>query len=308
MTLIRDLNDQAIQAARGGAISIGNFDGVHQGHAVLLAQLREAAKQAQGPAVVFTFDPHPATILRPDKPHKPLTVIERRAELIAAEGIDHVIACRPTPQLLGLTATEFFEDVLRDKLHVKAMAEGPNFFFGKDRGGDIDLLKNLCHGSGIDLSVVSAQESDGTMVSSTVIRGFIALGSIDQANQLLTAPYRVEGKVSGGAGRGADLGFPTANLIEIPTVVPGQGVYAGKCYLPSGTFAAAIHIGPNPTFEEGPDKVEVHLIDFDGDLYDRNLEIELLSRIRSVTKFANVNQLVSQVKSDIASAKRIAKL
>lgn len=300
MTLIRDL-DQASKAAQGGAISIGNFDGVHRGHAVLLKQLRQLADEVGGPAVVLTFDPHPVSLLRPDLAPVRLTWIERRVELLQRMGVDRVIACQPTMELLGLSAEAFFQQVIRDQLHCQAMAEGPNFYFGKDRQGDVQLLGQLCQRADIPLRIVTPLDNQGEMVSSTMIRAAISAGEIHAANAMLTAPYRVCGVVASGARRGAGLGFPTANLHDLAVLAPGPGVYSGQTWVDETPYRAAIHIGPNPTFDEGQCKIEVHLLDFSGDLYGKRLEVQFNRRVRGIVKFASVDDLRKQLQRDVAS-------
>ena len=302
VTLIRDL-DQASQVARGGAISIGNFDGVHRGHAVLLKQLRQLADEVGGPAVVLTFDPHPASLLRPDQAPVPLTWIERRADLLYRLGVDRVIACRPTAELLGLSATDFFQQVIRERLDCQAMAEGPNFYFGKDRQGDVEMLGQLCQRAAIPLRIVEPLDNQGQMVSSTMVRAAIAEGQIEAANAMLTAPYRISGLVAVGSQRGAGLGFPTANLSDLKVLAPAAGVYAGKTWVGGTAYRAAIHIGPNLTFDEGQCKVEVHLLDFTGDLYGERLEVQFNRRVRGIVKFASVDDLRNQLGRDIATVR-----
>ena len=304
MTLICDFNSLPNQA-RHGAVSIGNFDGVHRGHAVLLQALRKMADEISGPAVVLTFDPHPATILRPSQAPAPLTSIERRAKLLEDQGVDAVVVFRPTMDLLGQTPDEFFSSIVQDKLCCRAMVEGPNFFFGKDRRGDIDVLSRLCDVAAIKLRIVEPFGDDGQMVSSTAIRHLISAGDVASANQLLTAPYAISGKVERGAGRGNQLGFPTANLHDISVLVPAMGVYSGHATIDAVRYLAAIHIGPNPTFGEGQCKVEVHLLDFQGDLYGRQLEVGFDEQIREIVKFSSVDDLRQQLQLDILQVRRL---
>ena len=305
MTLFCDLND-AIHVTQNCALSIGNFDGVHRGHAFLLSELKRLARITEGPAVVFTFNPHPATILRPSFAPKPLTTIERREKLLIAQGIDHVIACAPTQDLLNLSPNQFFRDVVRGTLHAKSMVEGPNFFFGKDRTGDVELLEELCDADGIKLSIVEATKNQGAVVSSTSIRQMITDGKIEEANGLLTEPYQICGLVVPGAQRGRDLGFPTANLADIPVLIPGPGVYGGSCSLGSSRHLAAIHIGPNPTFDEGQCKVEVHLLDFSGDIYDQKITVDVETRVRDVMRFSSIEDLQQQLDQDILKVRQKA--
>jgi riboflavin kinase/FMN adenylyltransferase len=290
---------------RGGAVAIGNFDGVHQGHARIVQRVIERATTLGGAALVFTFDPHPVRLLRPEQAPPPLTWTDRKAELLAALGIDAVIAYPTDDQLLALSAREFFDEIVRNKLGARAIVEGPNFYFGHGRSGTIEVLRQLTSEAGMSLDVVEPLVAGGELVSSSRIRKLIAQGQVAEARQLLTAPYRIRGMVVHGAGRGAKLGFGTANLDAIDTLLPGPGVYAGRGLLTDRRYPAAINIGPNPTFGEGALKVEAHLVGWDGSpLYGQVLEVDFLSKLRDTRKFADVSELVAQLQSDVEGARR----
>jgi len=298
--LYRDLDSLSTEI-RSGALTIGNFDGVHLGHAKIAQQVRKRADQVSGPAVVFTFDPHPVRLLRPELAPPPLTWTRRKVELLGQLGIDAVIAYPTTPDLLQLTPDEFFQQIIVHKMAAKAMVEGPNFNFGKDRAGDVNTLKALCQKHDMLLDIVEPLTRPGETeyVSSSRIRRLIAQGNVELACEMLTQPYRIRGMVTHGAGRGALLGFATANLEAVDTLVPEMGVYAGMSYRGDNVYAAAINIGPNPTFGEKARKIEVHLIDFQGSLYGEPLEVSFLSRLRDVTTFPNVDALKHQLDKDI---------
>jgi riboflavin kinase / FMN adenylyltransferase len=286
----------------GGVVAVGNFDGVHQGHRVLIEQLVRLAREVRGPAIVFTFDPSPAELLYPDSAPPALTWMERRAELLHQLGVDAVIAFPTDLPLLELTAQQFFERILVGELQIKGIVEGPNFRFGKGRTGDVAFLQQQCQAANLAIRIVQPQESDGQLVSSSRVRAALVAGDVALANQMLLEPYRLQGRVSTGAQRGRQLGFPTANLEDIPVLVPPVGVYAGRVQIDQRAFACAVHIGPNPTFGEQHLKVEVHVIGFQGDLYGQTMELELLDRVREVRKFASVDELKEQLTKDIARA------
>ena len=291
---------------RRGAVTIGNFDGVHRGHAHIIQRLRAQAAAVGGPAIVFTFDPHPVRLLRPQEAPPPLTWTDRKAELLAELGIDLMIAYPTDEALLRLTAREFYDQLLRGRLDARALVEGPNFFFGRDRGGTIELLGKFCREDGLSLEVVQPVLESDSLVSSSRIRQLLMAGDVDAACRLLTQPYRIRGLVTHGAGRGARIGFPTANLAGIDTLLPGPGVYAARARLTSGTHPAAVNIGPNPTFGESALKVEVHVIDIDQQLYGQPLEVDFLSRLRGVQTFASLEALQTQLRADVARAAKIA--
>ncbi len=293
---------------RGGGLTIGNFDAVHVGHAALVAALLEATARVHKPALVFTFDPPPGVVLRPELPRiKPLTTLKRRLDLVTKLGIDALIAYPTTAKFLELTAEQFFQQILVDRLAATTLVEGENFRFGRGRAGDVELLKKLSSQFGIEFQAVRLLDSDGLSVSSTRIRELIAAGRVGQANELLVEPYRIEGDVVVGAQRGRTIGFPTCNLSSIPVLLPAAGVYAGRvCDIQSNPLPAAIHIGPNPTFGDSEPKVEVHIIDWSGDLYGRRMQVEVLEHVRAVQKFASVELLQQQLSEDVRACARIA--
>lgn len=305
MPIIRDLN-QLPDAARRGAVAIGNFDGVHRGHLEIVRRLLERAREVGGPAIVFTFDPHPVQLLRPEQCPPPLTWTERKAELLAAHGVYMVVAYHTDEKLLQLTAKEFFDEVVLGALQARAVVEGPNFFFGHNREGNVELLSKLTREAGITLDVVSPVTIEGQLVSSSRIRSLISAGDVATAGQLLSAPYRIRGMVTHGVGRGGTIGFPTANLQGIDTLLPKPGVYAGRAIVQSILYPAAINLGPNPTFGESALKVEIHLLDFHDSLYGQPLEVEFLARLRDVTTFDGPESLIKQLKQDIQHTREIA--
>jgi riboflavin kinase / FMN adenylyltransferase len=301
MNLVRDLAALP-DSARRGAVAIGNFDGVHQGHKQIVQRLLAKARECGGPAVVFTFDPHPVRILRPDQAPPPLTWTDRKAELLVALGVDSTIAYPTDEALLQLSPDEFFQRIVRDTLQARAMVEGTNFFFGHRRAGNIEVLTKLCAAAGLPLEIVQSVIVDGVPVSSSRIRQLISAGHIDEANRLLTQPYRIRGMVRHGAARGAKIGFPTANVDAVDTLLPAVGVYAGRSTVEGRTWPAAINIGPNPTFGEQSLKVEVHLIGFNDSLYGQPLEVDFLARLRDIVQFPNVQALKSQLSLDVVAA------
>lgn len=306
MKLIRDLATLPAHF-RSGAVAIGNFDGVHQGHARIVERLLAAAKSVGGPAVVFTFDPHPVRLLRPHEAPPPLTWTDRKAELLVELGVDGMIAYPTDEALLALSPREFFDHIVREKLDARALVEGPNFNFGRGRAGTIGVLRGYCHEAGMSLEIVEPVVMDGEYVSSSRVRGLIAYGDIDEACRMLTRPYRIRGMVTHGAARGSKIGFPTANVSAIDTLLPGQGVYAGIATVDGNPWPAAINLGPNPTFGEQGVKVEVHLIGFEGQIYGLPLVVDFLSRLRDIQPFAGVDALKAQLARDVEAAAHIAR-
>ena len=285
------------------AVTVGNFDGVHLGHAAIVRQLSAAARRFDIPSVAFTFDPHPAAVVRPDAAPVPLTTPARRAALLRSLGVDAVVVQPTDRALVSLPAERFYDDILRGRLRARAIVEGTDFRFGADRNGDIRLLETLCGRDGVALETVPAVMADGLPVSSSRLRGLIAAGAVREASLLLTSPYRLTGTVVEGARRGGTIGFPTANLSGIATLLPAAGVYAARVTLPDlATRPAAVHIGPNISFGETRISVEAHLIGFSGTLYGCSLDVDFLDRLRDTQKFDSIDALKAQLTTDVARA------
>lgn len=298
-------HEQFPDACRAGAAAIGKFDGVHRGHVALVERTRQLARSFGGPTVLVAFDPPPLALLRPDITLELLTTAEDRDELLHAAGADHVLTIHTTRDLLDLTAAAFFEEVIVRRLAARGLAEGPNFCFGRKRDGDIALLGKLCDQAGIRLDVVTPIRDDGAEISSGRVRATLAAGDVRAAARLLGRPYLLRGMVSTGEQLARKLGFPTANLIQIPTVIPADGVYAVRIRGAGSEHAGAANIGPSPTFGQQARKVEVHLLDFHGELVGQSLAVEFIKRLRDVRKFASVEALVAQLRQDVEAARRV---
>jgi riboflavin kinase / FMN adenylyltransferase len=286
---------------RGGSIAVGNFDGVHLGHAHLVRTLRDKGR----PDVVLSFDPHPLCLLAPERFQPLLTTTKDRAEYLCDVGADAVVLLRTTRELLQLSATEFFERILSNGFRPKVIVEGFNFRFGRDRHGDLEMLERLCRSSRIELVRVPPLELDGAPVSSSRVRNALLAGDVTEAARLMGRFYCLGGIVGVGQRRGRGLGFPTANLERVETLIPGDGVYAVRVRFEEASWAGAANVGANPTFGESVRKIEVHLIDFTGDLYGKPLAVEFIKRIRDTRPFAGPEDLKVQLTVDIARARAV---
>jgi len=292
---------------RGGAVTLGNFDGVHRGHQSIIAETARHARAAGGPAVAVTFDPHPLQILRPDSFQPVLTTVPQRAELLRQYGAAQVVVLPTSPALLQHSATQFFEEVVRARLAARVVVEGYNFRFGRNREGTNETLRGLCAAVGVSFVVVPPYTLDGQPVSSSRVRDALVQGQIRAAAALLGRPYQLAGTVVAGQRRGQTLGFPTANLDELATLIPANGVYAVHVHHAAARYAGAANVGPNPTFGEQARKVEVHLIGYAGaDLYGQLLRIDFLERLRDTRRFASAAELGQQLRQDVSAAARIA--
>ncbi len=282
-----------------GAVAVGNFDGVHLGHASLIKMLRGAASKVGGSAIVVSFDPHPLMLLAPERFQPPLNTIEDRCAYLEQAGADKIVILKTTSELLELTPEAFFDRILQTGLKARAIVEGFNFRFGHDRAGDNETLARLCRESRIAFSVVPPFQMDEAPVSSSRIRHALMEGNVAEAARLMGRAYRLWGEVAQGQRRGRALGFPTANLERVQTLIPGDGVYAVSVELGDKTWLGAANIGPNPTFGEKARKFEVHLLDFEGDLYGRKLGVTFVKRLRSTRPFAGPDDLIRQLRIDV---------
>ena len=290
---------------QGGAMTIGNFDGVHRGHGALLAELKKQAAAVGGPAVAVTFDPHPLQLLHPERFQPVLTTLADRAAQLQHIGADHVVILHTTPELLQLGANDFFAKVIRDGFRARAVVEGENFGFGRDREGDVARLRQLCGQAGMTFTAVSAFTLDGVPVSSSRVRNCLVRGAVSEATTLLGRPYRLRGVVSGGDRRGRTIGFPTANLEQIPTLIPRDGVYAVGAVVNNVHRRGALNIGPTPTLGVQARNVELHLLDFARDLYGQQIDVVFVERLRDTRPFDGVEALVAQLRQDVQRVREL---
>ncbi|HEV8062871.1 MAG TPA: bifunctional riboflavin kinase/FAD synthetase [Gemmataceae bacterium] len=297
--LFLDWRQELPPAWRGGAVAIGNFDGVHRGHQALVAETARQAQAVSGPTVVHSFDPPPVHLLRPGSEQPPLTPLDERIKLLENGGADLVIILRTTAELLQLTAADFFAQMVQERLAARAMVEGENFRFGHNREGDTALLATLCQAAGIGLTIVPPVVLGARPISSSRVRQALLAGDVVGASEQLGRPYRVQGVVGTGQKRGRTIGFPTANLTDIHSVLPADGVYAVGVSTLNGRWMGAANVGPNPTFGENARKVEIHLLDFTGDLVGQTLSADFFERVRDTKPFPSIADLVAQLHRDV---------
>ena len=290
----------------GTVVSVGNYDGVHRGHQRLLG----VARSLRGPAgvAVVTFEPHPLTVLRPDRAPPRLTPLPLKRAALAAAGVDHLAVLPPSPDVLGLTAEDFWH-LLRDGVRPAAIVEGETFIFGKARGGTMDKLRAWAGEVGIPVPTVGPVTVPlldwyEPAVSSTLIRWLLLNGRARDAAICLGRPYAVRGTVVKGFQRGRTIGVPTANLDCGEQLVPAEGVYAGRSTIDGTTYPAAISIGRLPTFGDDRLQFEAHLVGYAGDLYGREIEVELVDWVREQWKFPGIDALKARLTADIAHVVR----
>jgi riboflavin kinase/FMN adenylyltransferase len=288
-------------------LSIGSFDGVHRGHQTIIAGLVSGASQNDAPSVVITFFPHPAVVLRNIKDPYYLTTPEERAAILGDLGVDVVITYPFDLKVAAMSAREFIQDLV-SHLGLEHLSVGYNFALGHNREGDIPTLKRLGEEYGYTLSVVPPVKNGGEVISSSQIRGQLSEGNIEAASKLLGRPYRITGKVIRGDARGHSLGIPTANMeVWAERALPKEGVYVCLAHVDGATLKAVANVGVRPTFEHMPvpTRLEAHLLDFDGDLYGRQLSLDFVTRIRDEQKFPSVQALIAQINQDIDNTRKL---
>jgi riboflavin kinase/FMN adenylyltransferase len=287
------------EAKRDTLLTIGVFDGVHPGHKHLLAQLTRLARKLGIASMVVTFRNHPQEVLPPQHSLPLLTSYEQRVELLKEEGVDEVIGLTFTPHLAQFSPEEFL-GLLKKYLRMRGLVVGPDFALGRNREGDVNTLTQLGKAQDFSVTVVSPLEIGGEVVSSTAIREALAEGDMKRVQRLLGRPFSIRGEVVAGSGRGAKLGFPTANVnTGVALAMPPQGVYVSRAHVAGPSYPALTNIGVAPTFGGNQRTVEVHIIDYDDDLYGKEISVDLINRLRGEKKFETPEALKKQMAEDL---------
>jgi riboflavin kinase/FMN adenylyltransferase len=287
----------------GPVVAIGNFDGVHAGHRAVLARLFALAAERGAPSCVLTFDPAPTAVLAPDRHQPRILPTDARVRLLGEAGVDAVVLEPFTLALAGRSAEWFARVLLGEQLRVQGLVVGYDFRFGKGREGDAAALRSFL--PGVPVVEVGAHAEGGAPVSSSRIRRLVAEGDVAAAARLLGRPHALRGPVVHGDHRGRTIGFPTANVQNEVELLPASGVYAVRARVDGAVHPGVANIGVRPTFDATEPRVEVHLFDFDGDLYGKRLEVELIARLRGEARFPSVDALVAQIRADADAARAV---
>ena len=294
---------------KNAVVTIGNFDGVHIGHQALLHTVIEKAHAVGGSAVVMTFDPHPMRVLAPNG-HPPLiTLKEQKTELIAKAGID-ILICIPFDRTFAaIPPRDFIEDLLVGRVGMKALAVGRDYTFGRNREGNLAMLKQWAPELGFEVMVVDwipPSDNRFARISSTRVRELVMAGDMDGAKKLLGRNYQIRGQVASGRDRGGKLlGFPTANINLQDELSPKQGVYAVTVEYDDRLYEGVANIGYSPTFDDHLFTVEVHILDFDQNIYGDRIRVNFIQRLRGEIKFDSIEALSEQIHCDIEQARNI---
>ncbi len=300
-------SDRPVPATlRGAVVALGNFDGFHHGHQAVVGRAIERARAEGRPAIVATFDPHPAAFFRPDAPPFRLTTLDQRQRLFARAGADAMLVFHFDDALAGMSAPDFAR-LLVERIGAAGVVTGEDFTFGNKRSGDVGRLAELGGELGFQAEAVSAvTDGSGEVVSSTRIREALWAGDCATAARLLTRPFAIEGRVVPGDQVGRELGYPTANVDLDRYLRPAYGVYAVRGRLPDGrVLDGAANLGIRPQFDPPKELFEPHFLDFSGDLYGQVIEVELIERIRGEAKFESLDALKAQIGRDCDTARAI---
>jgi riboflavin kinase / FMN adenylyltransferase len=292
-------------ALRGGIVALGNFDGFHAGHQAVVGAARDWARKLGRPALVASFDPHPARLFQPATPPFALSTIAQRAAWLEAFGMDGLVMMKFDRALASLSPAEFVDDWLVTRLGVAGVVTGGDFTFGQARAGDVGELSRLGLASGFAARVVDAVADDGGIISSTRVRALLREGRPGHAADLLTRPFSIAGVVEHGAKLGRTLGFPTANIVLGDYVRPAYGVYAVRVRLADGSLVDGVaNLGIRPMIEPPVELLETWLMDWDGDLYGQTIRVELVAYLRPEMKLPGLEALQRQIATDVVAARK----
>ncbi len=296
---------QIEEKLKNPVVTIGNFDGVHLGHQAIFKKIIEKAQEIGGLSVVYTFDPHPLKVLQPDRFFPLITTKEEKEKVIEWTGIDVLISEKFTKDFARLSTDEFVNEIICRQIQAKEVFIGPDYRFGKGRKGTTDLLRSLGESCGLKIGILKNVEVDGVEVRSTMIRNYVLEGKVREAANFLGRGYTLGGKVIEGKARGKKMGIPTANLEPKKDLYPRSGIFAVKVIMEDDYVQGVLNIGSNPTFPDKDFSLEVHILDFDHDIYGSEIELIFVEKLRDEKKFETPELLVEQIKKDIKKARKI---
>jgi riboflavin kinase/FMN adenylyltransferase len=289
-------------------LTIGNYDGIHLGHRRIIERVKERAREMNGTSMLMTFYPHPLKVLKPERQVSAITPEDQKERVILETGIDVLFVVPFTAEFSCVTPEAFVKNILVDTLAIRGLVIGFDFRFGAHGKGDVKLLEKLSHDYGFFVEVVHAIDMDGEKVGSNRVRKLLKEGDVSMVARLLGRPYMIEGRVVRGDGRGRKIGFPTINLHTDYPLVPKTGVYVTEVEFDGERHRAVTNIGYNPTFEDGRDlSIETFILDYRGDLYDKEVRLYFRERIRNEERFPSVEALKERIGEDVAAARNLSK-
>jgi len=306
MKVIKNLKE-ITKPYKNAVVTTGNFDGVHKGHQNLLEKVRKKADKINGTAIALTFEPHPMRVLQKEKYPQQITLYDQKVELLSKTNLDLLICIPFTKKFAAITAQSFVTDLLVDKIGMKVIIVGKDYSFGKNREGNIDFLKSVSGTLDFEVIVADWKTINGIesgRISSTKIRKIVMEGNVEEAEKLLGRHYQIRGKVVSGRNRGGKLlGFPTANIHLHDELCPKTGVYAVTVECEAGNYSGVANIGYSPTFDDHVFTVEVHILDFNENIYGQRIRVNFVSRLRDEKKFSSLPELSKQILKDIETAR-----
>jgi riboflavin kinase/FMN adenylyltransferase len=304
MQIIRHIGEQG-QSFSGSVVTLGNFDGIHLGHQALITAAVTDSKKLGLPSVVLTFEPHPLSVLAPDRKPKLILAHKDKMQLLQGFGVDIVAVQHFDLAFAKISAEDFVGELLTRRLKARKLWVGKDLRFGQGRKGGVEDLQRWGKELGFEVAIVEPILVDGDRVSSSRIRQFLSDGRVDEVQAMLGRYHFVSGRVVEGQRRGKDLGFPTANLSPRTEVLPGDGIYATLFHLGGRVLPSVSSIGVNPTFGAGPRTVESFIMGFDENIYGETVQLSFVKRIRNEIKFSSVPNLIAQIRDDVRDAEAI---
>jgi riboflavin kinase/FMN adenylyltransferase len=289
----------------GSVVTIGNFDGVHKGHLEVFRRLKEKSRRLDLSSIVLTFEPHPLKVLAPDKAPELITTFEQKADLISASGIDCLVVIPFTTEFSSTSADEFVRNTLCDSLGMRHIIIGHDYAFGRGREGNYMTLERIGAERGFTLEDMNPIGENGIVFSSSLVRRMVTDGDMESVSKILGRYYMISGRVVHGREIGQTLGFPTANISTFNELIPKDGVYAVMVSVEGKLVKGACNIGRNPTFDARKHTIEVFLLDFSGQIYDREIAICFVERLRDVRKFPDVSALMRAIGQDVGQTRTI---
>lgn len=304
---VNEINEPGFKD-RGSVITMGSFDGIHFGHRRLMEYTRDVSIECGTVSVVVTFHPHPLKVLHPEKKVNLITTFEKKIELINSIGIDYIVYITFTHEFANMPPEDFIKNVIVKRLNPAKIIVGHDFGFGIGKSGNTELLRKLSGELNFGLTVMEPVKINGEIASSTVIRRLVTSGQVCKVKEFLGRHYSVHGRVARGSGRGKDLGFPTANIVPEEELFPKDGVYATVAKIEGDFYQSVTNVGSNPTFNEELRRIETYVLNFGRDIYDLEIEVFFVARLRGEIKFGSAKELESQIKEDIELSSEILDL
>ncbi|MBO4244586.1 MAG: bifunctional riboflavin kinase/FAD synthetase [Bacteroidales bacterium] len=307
MEIFYGIDDFAKRCKCATCVAVGTFDGLHMGHRLIVERLVYTARSNNLKSVILTFDPHPRKVLFPDRGLNLILSPEEKVEVLSTTGIDYLVVHRFDKNFASLKSEDFMRKVMVDKLGMRHLVSGFNNHFGCDRMGDVEVLKQYGQRFGFEVSRLDAAMLNGISASSTLVRNALLDGNVEEAASILGYSYYISGTVVHGRHIGTQIGFPTANISPdcVDKLIPKAGVYAAELQVDGALYKSVVNIGENPTVSDsGVTTIEAYILDFEGDIYSKNVRVFLYRRIRDQKKFSDLEQLALAIKNDIAEVKK----